>query len=150
MIKTVLVGKDTTGGVAAQVTSRGQLVTSPLSYSNAYTASATVDDTAANLVGPKANNKFVITDIILTGTKTINTVTDATVIIYEASASDTITVDSEILNISVPQSEVIPLTGLNLITSGTSKYINFKTSDETVDCTLMGYYVGHHHEIESE
>lgn len=140
-------GQDGTGGAVAEVTSRGQLITAPIAYSVAYVASAIADDTAYNLVEPKANQHFVVTDAIVTGTKSIDPNTDATVIIYEAGTEEETTVLSTLIELSVPRSSIIPLTGLNVITIHAAKYINIKTTDATVKCTLMGYYIGHHHEI---
>lgn len=140
-------GKNGTGGVAAEVTTRGQLITAPISYSSSFVATANVDDTAFNLVFPKAERVFVITGAIITGTKSISAVTDATVIVYEASSDTSITVANTLIELALPRSEIIPLTDLNIITEIEGSYINIKTSDETVVCTLLGYYIGHHHEI---
>lgn len=142
-----ITGKNGTGGVVAEVTSRGQLITAPISYSTSFVATANLDDTAFNLVGPKANRVFVITGAIITGTKSISTTVDATVLIYEAETAASTTIDNTLLELAVPRSSVIPLPGLNIITEGEGNYINIKTSDETVICTLFGYYIGHHHEI---
>lgn len=142
-----LTGRNGTGGVIAEVTGRGQLITSPLDYSSSFVATAGADDTAFNLVLPKAERAFVVTDVIVTGTKSIDPNTDATVIIYEAESDITATVLETLIQLSVPRSGLIPLTGLNIITKNEGTYINIKTSDATVICTLMGYYVGHHHEI---
>lgn len=142
-----IAGHNGTGGVVAEVTARGQLITAPLAYSVPFVATADVVDTAFNLVGPKANRAFVVTDIVVTGTKSIDPNTDATVIIYEAASDIEVTVLNTLMHLSVPRSGLIPLTGLNIITENEGIYINIKTDDATVLCTLMGYHVGHHHEI---
>lgn len=143
----VLRGKDGTGGVVAEVTSRGQLITAPIDYSKPYVASVTVANTAYNLIVPKTNTQFVITDIVITGTKSIDPNTDAEVIIYEAGTETSLTVNNTLIELSVPRSAIIPLTGLNVITENVSTYINIKSSDVTIKCTLMGYHIGHHHTI---
>lgn len=146
-LKTQLVGNDGTGGVVAEVTKRGQLITSPIQYSKPFSASLTAVDTAYNLVFPETGKDFVITDILITGEKSVDVNTDAVVIIYEADSDATLTALNVLLNLSVPRSGIIPMTGLNVITDYNTKYINIKTSDATINCTLMGYYLGKHHEI---
>lgn len=133
--------QDAKTGETCLVTSRGQLVVSPISYSVSYTTSVTVINTAYNLVPARADKKFVITDIILTGDKTISTVTDATVDIYEASGPDETTIDNELIQVDVPRSQSVILIGLNLITENAAKYINVKSTDINVKTVLMGYYV---------
>jgi len=140
-------GHNGTGGVSAEVTGRGQLITAPIEYSTSYVASAIADNIAVNLVTPKAARKFVITDVILTGTKAIDVNTDAIVTIFETGDLTSATVDATLIQVDVARSSSVALTGLNLITDGVAKHINIKSSDAVVNCTLMGYYIGHHHEI---
>jgi hypothetical protein len=147
VLKTQVVGNNGTGGVVAEVTRRGQLITAPIQYSSPFIASLIAVDTAYNLVFPETGKDFVITDLLITGTKSIDNVIDATVIIYEADSEDTLDVLNTLFHLSVPRSGIIPMTGLNVITENNTKYINIKTSDATVNCTLMGYYLGKHHEI---
>lgn len=140
-------GHNGTGGVVAEVTGRGQLITAPIEYSTSYVASAVADNVAVNLILPKAKRVFVITDVVLTGTKAIDVNTDATVIIFESGDPTSATVDNTLLQVDIARSSSLALTGLNLITEGEAKHINLKSSDTIVNCTLMGYYIGHHHEI---
>lgn len=140
-------GHNGTGGVSAEVTQRGQLITAPIQYSKPFTVSVDADNVAFNLVFPKTDKFFVVTDIILTGTKAIDNVVDATVVIYEAD-SETSTDELNILfQAAVARSATIPLTGLNVITEYNTKYINIKSTDTVIEVTLMGYYLGTHHEI---
>ncbi len=140
-------GQNGTGGVIAEVTSRGQLITAPIDYSSAFIASVAIANQAYNLVPPKPEKLFVITDVILTGRKDIGTVTDSTVIIYEADTDVSITSLKTLIQVAVPRSTAISITGLNVITTNVSAYVNVKTDDATIECTLMGYYLGHHHTI---
>lgn len=140
-------GHDGTGGVNAEVTQRGQLIVAPIQYSSPFSVSLIAVDTAYNLVWPKADNHFVVTDLLITGEKSVDVNTDATVIIYEADSDTTLTELNVLFSLSVPRSGIIPMTGLNVITGNITKYINIKTSDATINCTLMGYYLGKHHEI---
>lgn len=125
----------------AAVTARGQLVVSNISFSESFTNLVDVINTAFNLVPPKVGRKFVITDIILTGDKIISNVTDATVVLYEASKIGSIVEDNVLLEVDVARSASIPLIGLNLITKEASKFINIKSTDINVKATLMGFYV---------
>lgn len=134
-------------GTTAEVTDRGQLITSPIEYDTSYVATMNAVDTAFNLVLPAAERKFVISALVLTGTKSIDQTIDATVEVYESSTLTGVTVLNSLALFSVPRSGLLPIPGLNIITQNASTFINVKTSDATVNCTLMGYYIGHHHEI---
>ena len=126
-------------GHEAAVTYRKQLVVAPLDFSEAYTATAILVDTAFNFVGPKADKQFVITDIMLYANKGVGA-SDATVEVYEADADNTTTVHKSILLMEMLKQTSRDLTGLNLIiTEG--KWVNIKTDDNTVFATIMGYYV---------
>ena len=140
-------GHDGTGGVSAEVSQRGQLITAPIQYSKPFIATVDADDTAFNLVFPETGKFFVITDIVLTGTKAIDNVTDATVVIYEADSEISLTPLNILFQTSIARSTSIPLTGMNMITENNTKYINIKSTDSVVEATLMGYYLGKHHEI---
>ena len=123
----------------AIVTDRGQLVTSPLDFSSAYTKEVNATATAFNFIGPIAGKRFIITDILLYADKNVG-VNDASVQIYEAN-SVTSTVESKtILDIEMVKQTSRDITGLNLIlTEGV--YLNIKTDDATIFSTVMGYYV---------
>lgn len=126
-------------GYKACVTPRGQLVTSPLSYSSPYNATAGVINTAYNLVTPKPDQRFVITDIIIYANKNVG-VNDATVDLYEATAIDSTTITKSIIQIEMVQKTTLTLTGLNMIVTE-GRWVNIKTDDDDIFCTLMGYYV---------
>lgn len=131
---------DGTGeGNEVKVTSRGQLVTAPLEFSDTFNIKAELDNTAYNLVTPLTNKQFVITDIILTANKNVGAA-DATVELYEANAVDTTTVEKCIIQLEMKKSSTLPLTGLNMITTK-GVWINIKTDDDDVFATLMGYYI---------
>jgi hypothetical protein len=140
-------GHNGTGGVSAEVTRRGQLITAPIQYSKPYIATVNADDTAFNLVLPKPEKFFVITDVVLTGTKAIDNVLDATVVIYEADSETSVTPLNVLFQTALARSATIPLTGMNMISEHNAKYINIKSTDSVVEATLMGYYLGRHHEI---
>lgn len=123
----------------AKVTSRGELVTGRFDYSTAYAVTVNATATAFNFVGPIAGKRFVITDIILYANKNVGAA-DATVDVYEATASDSTTISKSILAIEMLKQTSRDLTGLNLIVTE-GRWVNIKTDDDIIYATLMGYYV---------
>lgn len=124
----------------ARVTTRNQLVTAPLEFSNMFNAQAVAANTAYNVVLPKIGKQFIITDLILYGNKDVDNTNDATVVVYEASAIDSLVVDETIFNNEIPRRGDLPLTGLNIeVSSGA--WVNIKTSSETIFINIGGYYV---------
>lgn len=132
---------DPATGRQVEVTPRGQLVVAPLSFSDSFSTSVNVANTAFNLVLPKESQRFIVTDIVLTGDKNINNTVDATVIVYEADDQTSLTEESVLLDVNIARSASLALTGLNLITDQASKFINVKATDVNVKVTLMGFYV---------
>ena len=139
MIKTVI--KSTGDGNEAIVTHRGQLVTAPLSFSEAYTATANATATAFVLAPAKVGKRFVITDILLDADKNVSANTAGTVELYEATDSTNTTVAKSILSIEMLKNTNRSITGLNLIVTE-NVWLNIKTSDATIYATILGYYVG--------
>ncbi len=125
----------------AQVTIRGQLVVGAIDYSTAFTVTANVINTGFNFVPPIAGKRFVITDLLLDAGKDVSSSTAGTVIIYEAVAVDTVTIDKTILSIEMLKNTNRVITGINLIIVSEGRWINIKTTDATVTGTILGYYV---------
>lgn len=123
-----------------KVNSRGQLIVGPLDFSSAYSVSAAVINTAYNFVGPKVGKRFVITDILLNANNGVGSAVGATVVIYEATSLTSTTVSKTILSIELVKQTNRDITGLNLISSE-GVWINIKTDDNTINATLMGYYI---------
>jgi hypothetical protein len=134
----VRIGDGFNGGTA-KVTKRNQLVTAPLEFSTFYTASVTVNDTAANLVGPKAGKRFVITEIILTGDRSI-AANGAVAKIYEAANDSTATVSTLIYEDEIAKQTRAVLTGVNIIVSE-GVWINVVADDTIVRANIAGYYI---------
>ena len=125
---------------AVVVTPRGQLVVAPLSYSTPVTKQLAVADTAYNFIEPLAGHFIVITDIIASAGKTVSNTTPADVVVYQASAIDTATVDDVIVQPQLLRGASSPLTGMNLeVPAG--KWVNAKTDDAAVLLTIMFYRV---------
>lgn len=131
--------KGTESGNNAKVTSRGELVTGPLEFSTAVFKSLTVDDAPVNFFKPRAGERLVITALIIQTDRNVVT-TGVTVDIYEASADDSGTIDTQLIQFDMGRQDTIIITGINsIITEG--KFINAKASDSNVLITISGYFV---------
>jgi hypothetical protein len=126
-------------GTEACVTPRGQLVTAPLGFSEAYVANAITDTIAFNFLAPKTGKRFVVTDILLYANKGVGAA-DAAVNIFEATSASSVAIGKSILEIEMLKNTSRDITGLNLIlTEGV--WLNITTDDNTIFATVMGYYV---------
>lgn len=125
--------------IGATVTTQGVLVTGPVEFSVAHNQDVDTIDTAFNVVGPEVGKRFVITDILLSTDRQIGN-NGAIIILYEATAVDTVTVTTTILEVEMLKSTVRDMTGLNMIASE-GVWINIKTDDDNVQSTIMGYFV---------
>ncbi len=123
------------------VSPRGQLATGPLEFSEAFAVSANATNTAFNFTTPISGRLFVITGILLDADKNVSPSTAATVVIYEALAVDTATVTKTILSVEMIKNTNRSITGLNLIISTEGRWVNLKTTDASINATLLGYYV---------
>ena len=132
--------KDGSGsGNQAKVTSRGQLVTSPLDFSTFYNVTADVINTAYNLVSPQTGKRFVITTIHLYANKNVGA-GDATVVLYETDSATDTTVNETIINIELLKQTHLTLSHLNtIVTEG--QWINVKTDDDDVFANIAGYFI---------
>lgn len=126
-------------GAAAQVTSRGELVVGSLRFSQSYSTQCAVINQAYNLVGPSTNERFVITEILISTNNAVG-VNGSVVDIYEASSESSTTIDRTILQLEVNKQTSVPITGINLIVTE-GKWINAKVSDNSVYVVVMGYFV---------
>lgn len=126
-------------GEQAHVTPAGQLVVAPSNYSTSIFTKLDVADTAYNFIVPVSGKQIVITDIIATANKNVG-VGDAALVIYEATAPDTLVVAETIFNTEMIKNSDKDLNGLNLITNS-GVWINAKTDDDDIFLTLMYYYV---------
>jgi hypothetical protein len=137
MIKSQIIGGN--ARQAAQVTSRGQLVTSPLEFSTFYTASTATNNVAVNVITPLTGKQFVITAIILSADRSVGAngaVTD----LFEASADDSETIDKAVITEELAKQTRMVATNLNiLVTKG--KWVNLKSDDVIVRANVSGYYV---------
>ena len=126
-------------GSKACVTSRGQLVTAPLAFSSMFSATASLDNIAVNIVQPLTGKQFVITDIILYANKGVGA-SDATVSIFESDGPISDAMIGGIFTQEMVKQTTIALSGLNIILSE-GVWINLITDDNTVFVNIGGYYV---------
>ena len=138
MIETVI--KSTETGKHAKVSSIGELITRSFDYSTPVFHSLTVDNAADTWFKPQAGERLVLTDVIVQTDRNVAT-TGVTVDIYEASAEDSGTIDTQILQFDMGRQDVIILTGINFITAAEGKFINAKASDSNVLITISGFFV---------
>ena len=124
----------------ARVSEYGQLITAPYDYDTSKFVELAVDNTAYNFFAPKTGQRFVITVITGKANRNVSNTVDATVIVYEASASDTTVVDKVLFETAVIRGEPIRPPRLNLLVSA-GKYVNAKTTDDDIFLTIMGYYI---------
>jgi hypothetical protein len=132
--------KDHKSANAARVTDFGQLVVAPLDYSKPVTKPLTPINTAFNFIEPAQGQSIVITDIITSANKDVSNVDPANVVIYQASAPDTLIVDELIVSPQLTRGGNLPLTGLNLIVPE-GKWVNAFTNDDIILLAIMFYRV---------
>ena len=127
---------DPSTGSQAKVTTRGQLITSPLDFSCPTSNCLTVGCTAVNFFAATSGKILVVTDIIVSsgggGTQTID--------IYEATSATETTVAKQIFTLDLAARTVVPLTGLNWsLTQGV--WLNAKSTGTTSMVTIAGYFI---------
>lgn len=125
---------------SAEVNNYNQLVTGDISFSDFYSVLLDVDNQAYNLVKPKANQVFIIKNIILSANRNVG-VNGSNVQIYESSdGSATTTISKAIYTDDLVKQTRVFLTGLNLkVTKGS--WVNAKCDDDDVRVTIGGYYI---------
>lgn len=128
----------TSKGNSVKVTENGELVVGSLEYSSPYYVRTLADATVYNIVPAAAENRFIITGILVATSKAI--VGTATIDIYEAESGETATESRSILTIDMIKEDRLYLNLFNVATDGV-RYINIAATDSEVDCTVFGYYV---------
>jgi hypothetical protein len=122
------------------VTKRGQLVTSPLAYSEFYTAVTVSNDVPVNVIAPKTGKNFAITDIILSGDRSI-AANGAVVQVYENSTGPTGTAITKLIYTDeISKQTRAVLTGLNIIVTA-GRWVNVVSDDVQVRANIAGYYM---------
>ena len=145
MIPAKIVGS--TGG-AAKVNNNGELLVSTGAYDLAEFNELAEINTAYNFFKPLGLQQFVITGFLVYGDKQVSPTTNSTVVIYEASQEDTITVDRVLVQFEVGQNQSIPFPNIRILCNA-GKYINGKCDDDDIHMTIFGHYVNNQNPIEN-
>ena len=138
MIKSALI--DLLTGRAAKVTRFGELITGRYDYSDPIYQSMSSTGTAYNFFEPVANQRLVITDILVDADRNVSNTVPATIDIYESSGATDTTIDKQLLKLELLRNNYRDFTGLNLLVTA-GEWVNAKTDDATVNVTIAGYYV---------
>jgi hypothetical protein len=126
-------------GRTAKVTNRGQLIVSPIAFSEFFNVTADLINTGYTVVPPKSGHEFVITSIFLYANKNVGA-SDATVELYETKTEGSLTASKSILKTELPKNDKIVLTALNnLVSEGV--WLSVKTDDDDIFVNVGGYYV---------
>ncbi len=127
--------------VIASLTSLGELRVAPYNYSTAYYVSISTANTPFLVVPALTGRKFVITAILVSSSRTFGTSTAAeTITVYEANAADLSTNLKTVTQVDLLRSDRMPVTGLNLVTTGAYALVA-QATDTSVDLTIAGYYI---------
>lgn len=128
------------GTQQVKVNEAGELLISDGPYDLAAFNELDTINTAYNFYGPRGREQFVITGFLLYGDKQVSGSTNATVIIYEASQSDSVTEDRVLVQCEVGQNQSIPFPNIRILCNK-GVYINAKTDDDDIHMTVFGHYV---------
>lgn len=126
---------------SAGVTSDGQLIVGPLSYSTSFNASMALAAIDYEVVKGLAAKRFVITDILIITLKSVSPSAPATIVLYEADVSDLSTNLNTIVEVDMVSQDRLVANGLNIVTDGNARSIVGTTTDGTVTITVAGYYI---------
>jgi len=130
--------KDRLTGKFANVSNNNELMVAN-QFSSAEKVTLTVDNTAVNLVKPRAGQKAILTGLIVNTNRDIG-VNGALIEIYEASSETAGTVDKAILSFDLIKNQTT-ITAPILIETNEGKFINAKSDDSNVNVTLLCYFV---------
>ena len=124
----------------AKISRSGEVATGPLAYDDTTFKELGAINTGVNFYTPKPNQQFVITGMRIKANRSVSNTTDAEIIIYEASTSDTTTVDKTLHEEALIRGEGADLFPLHILVNE-GKFINAKTDDASVFVTILGYYI---------
>lgn len=127
-------------GGEAKVNSEGGLAVSPPSFNLIAAKELAEANTAYNFYSPRSLKQFIVTHIFAYGDKEVAGNTNASVVVYEAGDTGTITVDRIIMQFEIGQNEFQPFSLLNLLVNK-GVFINAKTNDDDVHMNILGYYI---------
>tara|TARA_R110002126_G_scaffold153309_3_gene300487 strand:- start:778 stop:1191 length:414 start_codon:yes stop_codon:yes gene_type:complete len=115
----------------------GALTVSPVFDEVAFNELA-VADQAYNYYTPLAGSKFILTGVVATADSSV--VGDATVIIYEASAPDSTTVDNVLFQFVLLKNQQLVIPNFQIKVTP-NVWINGKTNDDDIHMSVIGHFV---------
>lgn len=130
---------DPATGVRARVTSLGQLVTAPLAFSTPVRRDLNAEGVAFNFVPPSDGQQIVITDIIVSGAKSVSANDPADVQVFGSDAAESTTQVVPLLRLPASRGLTTAVTGVNF-NIGAGVWLNATTDDATVRLTIAYYY----------
>ena len=122
------------------ISRQGGLKTVPLEFDQAKFQSLSVDDQAFNFFGPTAHKQFVVRGAVVFGNRDIADNSDTIIVIYEADSATSTTVDKVLIQFGLGRLTALSIVPLNLLVSE-GVFVNAKTTDNTVNMTIMGFFV---------
>ena len=122
-----------------KVSGRGQLVVAPYDFSVFYLGATAFNNVAVNVVPPVLGKCFIITDIVLSGDRSVG-VNGAISDLYEANSESSGTIVKQIIQEEIAKQTRMALSGLNIIVQP-GMWINIKSDDVIVRANVGGYYV---------
>lgn len=132
--------KDVKNNTNANITKRGQLIVSPISFNAPYFRSFEVANTAYNFIKPISGKRFIIDGLIFSSDKNVSSTNGAVISIYEGNSETDLTGSKNIFTLDIGRLDKGSISGLNVITSA-GIWLNGKTDDATTNVTVLGYYV---------
>ena len=127
------------GGVnEVSVSSQGEVITRPFSYSEAVFNLLDINDQVYNFQKPIDGFRYVITGIFASANRNVTTQTQ--VDIYEATAADSGTIAKQIRRLDIAKLDHVEQGGL-LLRLAKGVFLNAKCDDDDVLLTIDGYFV---------
>ena len=125
----------------AKVTQFGELVTAPISYSDAASQNLNTVGQAFNLATPEHGNGIVITQVIASANSNVSNTVPADIVIYESDSQLSLDELDVVVRPQLTRARNFILSGLNLLVPP-GRWVNAKTSDGDILLTIMFYRIG--------
>jgi len=122
-----------------KVSPQGELLTRQLKFGEGKFQALDSTNTAFNFFVAKANQRFIITGVLLNTNKDIG-VNGAIFDLYEADSATSTTIDKQLVRLNVLKNDTVAIPGIFVaVTEG--KFLNGKTDDTIVNVTIGGYFI---------
>jgi len=127
-------------GLKLRMTNHGEAIIGAHEHGKPHFSAMIASNTAYNFLVPIKGKAIIITDVIVQAGKTVSPTTAGTIDIYEAASDTDATIAKSIFEFDMIRYDQIVMTGLNVELSE-GIYVNAKTTDPTVLCTIIGYHI---------